>query len=132
MEDPKTLLNANWPSIFEGEDFSRSNLASVHPTAFSFRRCDFSGADLRLATFEPGVYFTFCDFTGANLVGASLRGAEFTACVFTDADLSNCDLTGAKFTHSGGNPPTLTDLTRARLAGANLKDVEMEQVIGWG
>lgn len=90
------------------------------------RNIDFSGADLRGATFF-GVNLTNADFTGANLEGvlfgnALAVGADFTGAnmrnfstsstaAFSDATLTNVDFTGSFF---GGT----VSFDNARAAGA--------------
>jgi uncharacterized protein YjbI with pentapeptide repeats len=111
------------------EDFVGMSLSSLHPGNRWFDRCDFSGADLRLATLD-GCFFRFCRFVGANLSGASVRGATFAGCDLTDADLSNSDLTDSTLTFvNTGTPSGLTVLTGANLRNATLGGVQAERVV---
>jgi uncharacterized protein YjbI with pentapeptide repeats len=113
------------------ESFVGMSLSSLHPGSRWFDRCDFSGADLRLATLD-GCFFRFCRFVGANLTGASIRGATFAGCDLTDADLGESDLTDSTFTFvNTGTPSGLTVLTRANLRNATLDGVEAEHAVGW-
>lgn len=95
-------------------------------------RCSFRGADLRHATLD-GCHFKMCDFHGANLRGASLRGATFAGCDLTDTDLRDADLTGARIglVLTGSPPHGLTDSTGIRLDQAIVRDLQLDQVIGW-
>jgi uncharacterized protein YjbI with pentapeptide repeats len=113
------------------ESFVGMSLSSLHPGNRWFDRCDFSGADLRLATLD-GCFFRFCRFVGANLTGASIRGATIAGCDLTEADLSNSDLTDSTFTYvNPGTPKGHTVLTGANLRNATLDGVEAERVVGW-
>lgn len=115
----------------DGRNFAGADLTSVRPQTRWFDRCDFPGADLRLATFDLCI-FRFCDFSRARLEGASLRGARFAGCDFTDADLRHSDLTDAEFSFvNTGKQNGLTDVTGALFAGAQLRGLVMDRVVGW-
>lgn len=58
------------------ESFIGMSLTSLHPGNQWFDRCDFSRTDLRFATLDQR-HFRFCNFTRANLTGASIPGATF-------------------------------------------------------
>jgi uncharacterized protein YjbI with pentapeptide repeats len=112
--------------VFDGED-----LTAVSPEHVRFRRCSFRGADLQGATLD-GCDFFLCDLREANLQSASLRSVRFTGCDLRAADLRDCDLTEAELTYSAsGDQGGRTDITGARLDGADLTDVTAERVIGW-
>lgn len=74
-----------------------------------------------------------CDFHGADIRGASLRGATFAGCDLTAADLRDTDLTGARLglVLTGAPPHGLTDATGVRLDHAVVRDLRLDQVIGW-
>lgn len=112
---------------FDGED-----LASVCLQQSWFTRCSFRGADLRHATLD-GCHFKLCDLRGVNLRGASLRGIYLSGCDLTGADLREADLTGARFGQvlTGIPPHGLTNATGIKLDKAILRDLELDQVIGW-
>ncbi|MEU5022809.1 pentapeptide repeat-containing protein [Streptomyces milbemycinicus] len=114
------------------ESFDGGDLASVRLRPLWFSRCTFRGADLRHATLD-GCHFKLCDFRGANLSGASLRGVRLAGCDLSDADLRAADLTGAQFGRvlTGAPPHGLTNATGVKLDNAVLRDVELDQVIGW-
>src|SRR3954462_15503500 len=110
----------------KNEVFDGADLTSVAPEQVRFRRCSFRGADLRQATLD-GCWFQLCDLRGANLRSASLRSASFIGCDLREADLRDCDLTEAElsFQHTGDDSGR-TDVTGARLDGADLTDVTVE------
>jgi uncharacterized protein YjbI with pentapeptide repeats len=119
-------------TALQRQSFDGADLASVRLHPLWFTRCSFREADLRHATLD-GCHFKLCDLRGANLRGASLRGISFAGCDLTGADLRDTDLTGARFglVRTGIPPHGLTDTTGVTLAGAVLRDVELDQVIGW-
>ncbi len=112
---------------FDGED-----LTSVHLQQLWFTRCSFRGTDLRHATLDR-CSFTLCDLRGVNLRGASLRGVSLAGCDLSGADLRDADLTSARFGRviTGIPPHGLTDVTGIKLDKAILRDLELDQVIGW-
>jgi uncharacterized protein YjbI with pentapeptide repeats len=112
---------------FDGED-----LVSVCLQQLWFTRCSFRGADLRHATLD-GCSFTLCDLRGVNLRGASLRGISLAGCDLTRADLREADLTGARIcrVNTGLPPHGLTNATGVKLDRAVLRELELDQVIGW-
>jgi uncharacterized protein YjbI with pentapeptide repeats len=119
-------------TALNGEDFTGQELASVRPSELRFTRCSFAGVDLRQATLDS-CSFRLCDLRGADLRGASLRGAVLSGCDLRDADLRNADLTDAKFggVNSGRPPLGLTNVTGIRIQGAILRNVQLDDVIGW-
>ena len=67
-------------------------------------RTDFSNANLNGVTFsvganDPKEYFTFVDFSGADLTGIEFSGMKFAACKFNGANLSNSIMTDTSFMH---------------------------------
>ena len=115
----------------KSESFAGMSLASLHPGNKWFDRCDFSGADLRHATFDQ-CHFRFCDFRRTDLTGSSIRAATFAGCDFTDANLTNCDLTGSTLTDvNTGTCSGVTIMTGAVIKGVNLNEVVAERVVGW-
>ena len=68
----------------------------------------------------PGVYWSECDKSNADLTGANLFYADLSYADLTGADLSGADLTGANL--KGANLKG-ADLSGANLSGANLFDV---------
>lgn len=119
-------------TTLNGEDFTGQVLASARPSELRFTRCSFAGVDLRQATLD-GCSFKFCDLSGADLRGASLRGVWLSGCDLRDADLRDADLTEVEFgrVNSGRSPYGLTDVTGVRLKGAVLRNVQLDDVIGW-
>jgi uncharacterized protein YjbI with pentapeptide repeats len=87
---------------------------------------------LRHATLD-GCHFKLCDLREVNLSGASMRGVIMAGCDLTGADLRAVDLTGARFGRvlTGAPPHGLTNATNMRLEGAVLRDLQLDQVIGW-
>ncbi len=112
--------------------FDNAELVSVRLQSLWFTRCSFRAADLRHATLD-GCCFKLCDLHGVNLRGASLRGAMFAGCDLTDADLRDADLTGAGIGRvlTGSAPHGLTDASGIRLDRAVLRDLRLDDVIGW-
>lgn len=112
---------------FDGED-----LTSVRLQQLWFTRCSFRGTDLRHATLD-GCHFKLCDLREVNLRGASLRGVSLAGCDLSGADLRAADLTGAQFGQviTGIPPHGKTDVTGIKLDKAILRDLELDQVIGW-
>ncbi|WP_405434729.1 pentapeptide repeat-containing protein [Streptomyces anulatus] len=119
-------------AALQRQSFNGGDLASVHLQQLWFTRCSFRGADLRHATLD-GCHFKLCDFRGANLRGASLRGVSLAGCDLAGADLREADLTGARFGQvlTGIPPHGLTNATGIKLDNAVLRDLELDQVIGW-
>lgn len=114
------------------ESFDGGDLTSVLLQQLRFTRCTFRGADLRQATLD-GCHFKLCDLRGVNLSGASLRGVSLAGCDLTDADLRSADLTGVRFGQvlTGTPPHGLTNTTGIKLDNAVLRDLQLDQVIGW-
>jgi uncharacterized protein YjbI with pentapeptide repeats len=114
------------------QNFDGQDLTSARTQQLWFDRCSFVGADLRHATLDR-CSFGLCDLRGADLRGASLRGASFSGCDLRDADLRDADLTGCRlgYVNTGARPHGLTDVTGADFTNALLRDVEVDQVIGW-
>ena len=114
------------------ESFDGGDLASVRLQQLWFTRCSFRGADLRQATLD-GCHFKLCDLRGANLSGASMRGVTLAGCDLTGADLRGVDLTAARFGRvlTGAPPHGLTNATDAKLDNAILRDLQLDEVIGW-
>jgi uncharacterized protein YjbI with pentapeptide repeats len=114
------------------ESFDGGDLASVRVQPLWFARCSFRGADLRQATLN-GCHFKLCDLREANLRGASMRGVIMAGCDLTGADMRAVDLTGARFVRvlTGAPPHGLTNATNVRLEDAVLRDLQLDQVIGW-
>lgn len=115
-----------------GMDFSRadltgSRLRGVHAPdtvwiGATAAGCDFTDADLSRA-----------DFTRAVLCGSSLRGAVLFDAVFLQADLrpgflAERDRGGVFERRQVGSRDAATDLSGARLAGANLRRAHLEGV----
>lgn len=114
------------------ESFDGGDLVSVCLQQLWFARCSFRGADLRHATLD-GCRFKLCDLRGANLSGASLRGVFLAGCDLTGADFCAADLTGARLGQvlTGTPPHGLTNATGIKLDNAILRDLQLDQVIGW-
>jgi uncharacterized protein YjbI with pentapeptide repeats len=119
-------------AALQRQSFDGGDLASVSLQQLWFTRCSFRGADLRHATLD-GCHFKLCDLRGANLRGASLRGTSLAGCDLTGADLREADLTGTRFGQvlTGIPPHGLTNATGIKLDNAILRDLELDQVIGW-
>ncbi|MBL7490728.1 pentapeptide repeat-containing protein [Frankia sp. AgB1.9] len=119
-------------AVVKRRSFDGQNLATARAGQLWFDRCSFVSADLRHATLD-GCSFKMCDFRSADLRGASLRGASFGGCDLRDADLRDADLTGVRldFVNTGAHPHGLTNVTGANFAGARLRDVQVDRVIGW-
>jgi uncharacterized protein YjbI with pentapeptide repeats len=118
-------------AALQRQSFDGGDLASVSLQLW-FTRCSFRGADLRHATLD-GCHFKLCDLRGANLRGASLRGISLAGCDLTGADLREADLTAARFGQvlTGIPPHGLTNATGIKLDNAILRDLKLDQVIGW-
>ncbi|MGV9563493.1 pentapeptide repeat-containing protein [Streptomyces sp. NPDC003480] len=114
------------------ESFAGADLASLRLEPLWFMRCTFRGADLRQATLD-GCHFKLCDLGGADLRGASMRGVTLAGCDLSGADLRAADLTGARIGQvlTGTPPHGLTNATGIKLDNAVLRDLQLDQVIGW-
>lgn len=132
MTAKEDLASRRRNAALQRQSFNGGDLASVHLQQLWFTRCSFRGADLRHATLD-GCHFKLCDFRGANLRGASLRGVSLAGCDLAGADLREADLTGARFGQvlTGIPPHGLTNATGIKLDNAVLRDLELDQVIGW-
>ncbi|MET7496753.1 pentapeptide repeat-containing protein [Streptomyces sp900116325] len=119
-------------AALQRESFDGGDLVSLRLQQLWFTRCSFRRADLRQATLD-GCRFKLCDLRGANLSGASLRGASLTGCDLTGADLRGADLSGAQLGQvlTGTPPHGLTNATGIKLDNAVLRDLQLDQVIGW-
>lgn len=119
-------------AALQRESFDGGDLASACLQHLRFTRCSFRGADLRQATLD-GCRFKLCDLRGANLSGASLRGVSLAGCDLTGADLRGADLSGAQLGQvlTGTPPHGLTNATGIKLDNAILRDLQLDQVIGW-
>lgn len=122
---------AHYFAEIAGETFDGADLMSIAPQQVRFVRCSFRDVDLRQSVLD-GCSFARCDLRGAVLRGASLRNVRFIGCDLRDADLRDCDLTGSNFSFQAtGDDTGLTDITGAKLTGAQLATTTVEQVIGW-
>ncbi|WP_329359968.1 pentapeptide repeat-containing protein (plasmid) [Streptomyces anulatus] len=132
MTAKEDLASRHRNAALQRQSFNGGDLASVHLQQLWFTRCSFRGADLRHATLD-GCHFKLCDLRGANLRGASLRGVSLAGCDLAGADLREADLTGARFGQvlTGIPPHGLTNATGIKLDNAVLRDLELDQVIGW-
>ncbi|MGW7426256.1 pentapeptide repeat-containing protein [Streptomyces sp. NPDC054813] len=128
----ENLASRRQYATLQRESFDGADLASVRLQSLWFTRCTFRETDLRQATLD-GCHFKLCDLRGANLSGASMRGVTLAGCDLTGADLRAADLTGARFgpVLTGAPPHGLTNATDAKLDKAVLRDLQLEQVIGW-
>ncbi|MBO3753237.1 pentapeptide repeat-containing protein [Streptosporangiaceae bacterium NEAU-GS5] len=136
MERPVTvrvdLASRRRYAIVQRESFDGADLASVRVQQLWFTRCWFRGADLRQATLD-GCHFKLCDLRGADLSGASMRGVTLAGCDLSDADLRAADLTGARLgpVFTGMPPHGLSNATDIKLDNAVLRNLQLDQVIGW-
>jgi uncharacterized protein YjbI with pentapeptide repeats len=97
------------PSIsLEGADLHRANLKLLH-----LNKVNLEGADLRYA-----------DLSFAELQGAWLRGTDMRGAALRDADLSMSSRVSPSPTYDV--PYTVTNLSHARLTGADLKEARLE------
>lgn len=128
----KDLASRPRYAALQRQSFDGDDLASVSLQQLWFTRCSFRRADLRHATLD-GCHFKLCDLRGANLRGASLRGVSLAGCDLTGADLREADLTGARIgqVRTGIPPHGLTNATGIKLDNAVLRNLELDQVIGW-
>lgn len=90
---------------FYDTDFSGSIFKGCRMRASWFENCifdgcDFSYTDLPMADFK-GNTFRHCDFTGANLEQANFIGCKFISCSFHDTDLPSAYLNQASFRKCG-------------------------------
>jgi uncharacterized protein YjbI with pentapeptide repeats len=112
-----TLSSADLPA------FRNANLTRARVTA-RLDGADFSGANLNDASFvvweernlggPPVSGLERCDFSGARLIGANLRGVSLVRSIFRNADLSRADRRNADLSHA--------DFEGATIAGAKLGD----------
>ena len=132
MTAREDLASRHRNAELQRQSFDGEHLASVSLRQLWFTRCSFRGADLRHATLD-GCHFKLCDLRGADLRGASLRGSSLAGCDLTGADLREADLTGARIGQVRTGIPRhgLTDTTGIKLDDAVLRDLELDQVIGW-
>jgi uncharacterized protein YjbI with pentapeptide repeats len=97
-----------------------------------YDRPNYAGQNLRQATLD-GCSFKMGNFRDVNLMGASLRGTHFMGCDLRGADLRHADLTGAAFSRVLTHDPDYgcTDVTGVLWENAVLRDVRVEDVVGW-
>ncbi|MEU1529013.1 pentapeptide repeat-containing protein [Streptomyces fagopyri] len=126
------LASRHRHAALQRETFDGADLVSVRLRQLWFTRCSFRGADLRQATLD-GCHFKLCDLREADLSGACLRGVSLAGCDLTGADLRGADLTGARLgTVLTGTPARgLTVATGIKLGHAVLRDLRLDQVVGW-
>jgi transcriptional regulator with XRE-family HTH domain len=103
QDDSDTFLDRLEKKQGERVEALRRNRAERRPAAETGKPLDFSGANL----------------TGTNLSGADLRSADFTGANLTEANLSNADLRHAIFKGA--------TLTGTILVGANIKDADFSE-----
>jgi uncharacterized protein YjbI with pentapeptide repeats len=120
--------------IVEGLDFSGANLAGAVFVAVKGDGCVFRGADLTNARFVLESSFADCDFSGARLDKANLRGTmlangDFSACSALAADFSEATLSRARFPKvlARGARFAKADLTLAQMQGINLIDAVLQK-----
>jgi uncharacterized protein YjbI with pentapeptide repeats len=109
-----SALPVNWILPTDVPNVSKGYL--VGPAA-DLEAAVFSGVDLAGADLQ-GANLMISALDGTDLSGADLQGANLSVSIATDADLSGADLQGANL--------TVTDLKGANLSGANLSDVVWE------
>lgn len=132
-------------ALLQDRDFSGLDL-----TGFDFSRADVSGSRFAGVTAVGSVFIgtiaSACDFTDADLsrvdftravlCGSSLRGALLHDAIFVQADLRPGYMAtramGGVFQRrqvgGGGQPVGYTDLSGARMAGANLRRAHLDDV----
>lgn len=111
------LENAHLSGNFDGTDFGAANLQKVRfGIRSSLVRCEFSGANLSGASFYR-TNMTYARFLQADLRNADFRDAKLVWVDFTDADLRGANFRGA-------------DLSMAILHGANLTGAKFEGASG--
>lgn len=122
--------------IVEGSDFGGANLAGIAFVAAKGDGCSFRGANLSGARFVMASSFADCDFSGALIDKASLRGARlangnFIGCSARQTDFSEADLSRAKFGKAlaRGARFAKADLTLADMQGINLVDGVLQKAI---
>jgi uncharacterized protein YjbI with pentapeptide repeats len=95
----ETLGGSSFPNQRVSRDImsnrSRWNMVKVE-SVLNFSGLDLIGLPLDGANFERA-RFTGCDFFGASLQGANLRGARFEGAEMRGASLEDSDLSGANF-----------------------------------
>lgn len=98
-------------------DFTRATLHQAKFTAATIRMTKLNTADLTDATFDD-TELRLSFLRGADLSGASLRGATVIATTFTDAVFFRTDLRGA-------------DLGRSALSAADLSEITYDDATVW-
>jgi hypothetical protein len=94
---------------FAAVSFRNTNLQMSCLADGAWLDCDFGGADLACADLRGAELFG-CRFTGARLVGADLRGAKVTGC-----DFAGADLTGARLDRELKDTLPLSEVQRDRM-----------------
>jgi len=113
-------------SFTDGTMSAMGRLVTVKEDLASRRRYEtlqresFDGGDLASVRLQQ-LWFTRCSFRGADLRQATLDGCHFKLC-----DLRGANLSGASMTPHG-----LTNATDAKLDNAILRDLQLDEVIGW-
>lgn len=133
--------------VFEGANFSGSDLTGVTFNRCDLSQTDFTEADASLAQFW-GSDVAGANFEGANLTGADLSAAQNVDAIETlaDAVLDRANLTGVRFHEQaiGGDASykhallglaefdqviiSSANMEGADLSGASLKDVDAEDI----
>ncbi|MCR9162721.1 MAG: pentapeptide repeat-containing protein [Nannocystaceae bacterium] len=112
---------------FTGATLDGANLEQARATRACFgnasmKQCRMFGADLTSATLSGA------DLTSADLRNAALTEARMVRCTLDEADLECAALTGAS---TRGSSCFGTNLNRAKLAGACLRELEGAERASW-
>ncbi|KAK9838046.1 hypothetical protein WJX74_010463 [Apatococcus lobatus] len=113
---------------FSGNSLGMAN--AVSDKVLDLRKCDYKGANLNGKQL-PGALMSESDFTGAQMVeatmtksyakGANFSGVDFTNAIVDRVDFRKADLHGAKFNNAV--------VSGSQFEGANLTDTIFEDVL---
>lgn len=125
--------------IFDGCDFTESNIEETGYYKCKFKNCNFSNAHIKKSSFTDcefedckllgmqfdlchtfiySIVFKNCDFQYSSLVNLKLRKCKFTNCKMRECDFAETDFTEAEFHNCdfAGSHFDRTILTKADLS----------------
>jgi uncharacterized protein YjbI with pentapeptide repeats len=106
-------------------DLTGANLTRANLTEANLTKADLTGANLA-EIILTGTILTGVNLANANLAGQNLTNVDLTGVNLANADLTDANLTGADLTKAILLSP---NFTRAKLGGAKLVDVFMNEVV---
>jgi len=112
-----------------GADFSGATMEESVFVGCTAVRASFSGARLAGSVFVDGCHLADCDFSGADLARANLRGAVLHRTCFDDAKLGEADLSEIE---AGGATFRGVAAAQSRWVRADLREADLSAAVATG